>query len=92
LGNAIITGSQKFLEIPKLGGDAFISSPDNLLTITPLGKYRVSLTFFKTKNDSIKFPTIGRIYTLEKFRSVMSDWTEKEIKIAKAAIEILGGC
>ena len=61
--------------------DAFISSPDDTLTITPLGKYRVSL-YFKTKN-SIKISYNWEIYTLEKFQSVMNDWTEEEIKIAK---------
>ncbi|NLI58047.1 MAG: hypothetical protein GX387_05925 [Clostridium sp.] len=49
------------------------------------------MTVFRTKNNSIKISYNWDIYTLEKFESVMSDWTEKEQKIAKAAIEILGG-
>jgi UDP-3-O-[3-hydroxymyristoyl] glucosamine N-acyltransferase len=91
-GDAIISGCSKVFGDTKIGGDAFISSPDNVLSITPLGKYRVSLTFFKTKNNSIKASYNWDIYTLEKFQSIMSDWTEKEQKVAKAAIEILGGC
>jgi carbonic anhydrase/acetyltransferase-like protein (isoleucine patch superfamily) len=91
-GDAIITGCSKVFGDAKIGGDAFISSPDNVLSITPIGKYRVSLTLFKTKNNSIKVSYNWEIYTLEKFQSVMNDWTEEEIKIAKAAIEILGGC
>ncbi len=87
-----IYGCSKVFGDAKIGGDAFISSPDNILSITPIGKYRVSLTLFKTKNNSIKASYNWDIYTIEKFRSIMSDWTEKEIKIAKAAIEILGGC
>ena len=83
-----IYGCSKVFGDAKIGGDAFISSPDDILTITPLGKYRVSLTFFKTKNDSIKISYNWEIYTLEKFQSVMNDWTEEEIKIAKAIIEV----
>ena len=86
-----IYGCSKVFGDAKIGGDAFISSPDDILTITPLGKYRVSLTLFKTKNNSIKVSYNWDIYTLEKFQSVMNDWTEKEQKIVKAAIEILGG-
>jgi len=68
-------------------GDAFISSPDNILTVTPLGRYRVSLTAFKTKENSIKVSYNWDIYTLEKFQSVMNDWTEEEIEVTKAVIE-----
>ena len=90
-GDSEISGDSKISGDAKIGGDAFISSPDNIITIAPIGKYKVSLTVFRTKNNSIKVSYNWDIYTLEKFQSVMNDWTEKEQKIVKAAIEILGG-
>ena len=93
-GNAEISGYAKVCDNAqicsdaKIGGDAFISSPDNILTVTPLGRYRVSLSMFKTKENSIKVSYNWDIYTLEKFQSVMNDWTEEEVKIAKAIIEV----
>lgn len=85
-GNAIISGDATIC------GDAKISSPNNLLNITPVGNYKASLTLFKTKNNSIEISYNWKLYTLEEFDPVMSDWTKEEQKIVKAAIEILGGC
>lgn len=81
-GNAIVCGNAIIY------GDAEISSPDQILNVTPVGKYRLSLTFFKTKNDLIKISYNWKIYTLEEFESIMSDWTNEEQKVAKAAIEL----
>ena len=86
--SAKIYGEVKIGGNAKIGEDAEISSPEDLLTVTPVGKYKMPITFFKTKNDLIKISYNWEIYTLEKFDSVMSDWIEKEKKVVKAAIEL----
>ena len=90
-GEAKISDNAEIWGETQICGNAKISSPNNLLNITPVGKYKVSLTLFKTKNNSIEISYNWKLYTLEEFDPVMSDWTKEEQKIVKAAIEILGG-
>lgn len=87
-GNAEVYGDALVCGNALVSGNAAVSSNEHILNITPIGTTAESLTFFRTKTRGIGVSFGHDVYTLDAFKRLITDWTDKRKTIAQMAIKI----
>ena len=88
-GNAKVCGDAKVWGNAEVCGDANIFSTKHIFCVTPIGKYAISLTLFRTKNCEIKVSFSYEMYDLEEFRKMIhEEWDAEHVEIAEGAINL----
>ena len=86
-GNAKVYGDAKVYGNACVDGNAEVGGNAHIFTASPIGRYAQTITFFRTKNNEIAIGFDFNFYTIQEFEQIMTDWSENQVKVAKAVIE-----